>query len=440
MLLNKGKLKLNIIFYIVFGFILLILNLSRDIAGDETWCYGFAHSIYMGLVPYRDFNMVVTPLFPFLFSLPFHIFGSSFFVFELEHIIIMLGIFYICSRVLDNNKVFILMCVVFWPCVFFVGYNSFSFFLLCLIVLLEKRNANDYLIGLVLAFSFLTKQSIGILLLLVCLYYVKKDVKKVFKRFIGFIIPNIIFLIYLISTKSLYSFLDLCFFGLFDFASKNVFEGTLFLILSICLILFSCYLLFKYKFNIIGLYCFMFLIGMVVPIFDILHFFYGFAAIVLFYLYFSKKRIFNEKILFFVILISYIFFNYNDILISFSNEFNLRHFEYKNIGLNIKYKDQLYDTNEFIKKHKDNIVILADTAYFLKISNDIPIKNTDLINYGNFGYKGSSKMIDLLKSQNDKYYLVAKENSGQTDINIINYIRNNASKVGEVFIYDIYYK
>ena len=33
---------------------------------DEIWNYNFAQNISNGLVPYRDFNMLQTPLLPFI--------------------------------------------------------------------------------------------------------------------------------------------------------------------------------------------------------------------------------------------------------------------------------------------------------------------------------------------------------------------------------------
>ena len=65
-------------FKYVFTFVMTLLFLNFipfDL--DEIWNYGFMHSIYSGLIPYKDFNMVITPFFPMLFSLPFFIFGSN---------------------------------------------------------------------------------------------------------------------------------------------------------------------------------------------------------------------------------------------------------------------------------------------------------------------------------------------------------------------------
>ena len=61
---------------LIFVLSLIFLNfIPFDL--DEIWNYGFMHNIYSGLVPYKDFNMVITPFFPMLFSLPFFIFGSN---------------------------------------------------------------------------------------------------------------------------------------------------------------------------------------------------------------------------------------------------------------------------------------------------------------------------------------------------------------------------
>ena len=63
-------------YLLLFIIILIFLNIIPfDL--DEIWNYGFAHSIYQGLIPYKDFNMVVTPFFPFFLSLFLFIFGSN---------------------------------------------------------------------------------------------------------------------------------------------------------------------------------------------------------------------------------------------------------------------------------------------------------------------------------------------------------------------------
>ena len=47
------------------------------------------------------------------------------------------------------------------------------FYFFVLLIWLEKNNKSDYLIGLILALSFLTKQSVGVMFLLPSLIYIK---------------------------------------------------------------------------------------------------------------------------------------------------------------------------------------------------------------------------------------------------------------------------
>ena len=78
---TKNILKFIILCTIIL-FWTLIINIIQN---DEIWNYGFAHNIYSGLIPYKDFNMVITPFYPFMMSLLFHLFGSSMLIFHIEH-------------------------------------------------------------------------------------------------------------------------------------------------------------------------------------------------------------------------------------------------------------------------------------------------------------------------------------------------------------------
>ena len=103
-------------------------------------------------------------------------------------------------------------------------------------VVLESQYIKYYLIGIILGLLFLTKQSVGLCLCLVSFYYLFKDYKKFFKRVGGFLIPVGIFIIYLLITKSLYNFIDLCFLGLFDFAGNNGKVFNIFFFVSLILL------------------------------------------------------------------------------------------------------------------------------------------------------------------------------------------------------------
>ena len=80
------KIRPFIKYFLVFFFFLFWNLIVQPIYIDENWNYGFAHNIYNGLIPYKDFNMVLTPLFPFIMSFPFFIFGSSILIFHIDYL------------------------------------------------------------------------------------------------------------------------------------------------------------------------------------------------------------------------------------------------------------------------------------------------------------------------------------------------------------------
>ena len=65
-LIKKEKIFNIFIFILMLLTCISIILLKRLDDLDELWNYNFARNISMGLVPYRDFSMIVTPLFSFL--------------------------------------------------------------------------------------------------------------------------------------------------------------------------------------------------------------------------------------------------------------------------------------------------------------------------------------------------------------------------------------
>ena len=65
--------KKNFKFIVIFLIIFLFNLICNPVNLDEVWNYGFANNIYEGLVPYRDFNMVLTPFYSFFMALPYHL-------------------------------------------------------------------------------------------------------------------------------------------------------------------------------------------------------------------------------------------------------------------------------------------------------------------------------------------------------------------------------
>ena len=70
-----------IIIFIITFFYNLICN--HLISNDEIWNYGFSYNIASGLIPYKDFNMIITPFYPFLGSLFLIFLGKNLVVFHI---------------------------------------------------------------------------------------------------------------------------------------------------------------------------------------------------------------------------------------------------------------------------------------------------------------------------------------------------------------------
>lgn len=441
--------KNNFKFIVVF-FLILVFNLiCNSINLDEVWNYGFSNNLYRGLVPYVDFNMVLTPIYPFIMSLPFYLFGSSMLVFHITNSLMITLTFVLLYKMFGNKSYLILFFATFPLNFTFPNYNLFLFMILVLLIYLEtnyKSNKNfkymDYLIGFILGIGVLTKQTVGVFLILPSLYYLK-DLKLLFKRFIGFIIPIGIFIIYLIVNKAFLKFLDLCLFGLIDFSSNS--HGVNFnFIVFLILVCFIIYRIIKDRSNLVNYYVLSFS-TIAIPIMDNLHLAYLVLGVLLIILPLMKRDIINYK--FFsiscIIILGIVTLNFNK-GIPFTNFPNdLEHFEYRFI--NEESYNITVDILKFFKENKDeNIIILNANAYYFKIIMNLNCDYLDLINRGNWGYNGSDKLLKRVKEEasNGSMFLILTEDvttdETQTDKRAISYVVENGKKIKTIGIFDVY--
>ncbi len=437
----KKIFKLFVLFVVCLVWNLVI----NSIQNDEIWNYGFAHNIYLGLIPYRDFNMVIPPLYPFLMSLPFHIFGSSMLVLHVENAIILTFFFYIVYKLI-GDKVYILgLIIVFCSnSITFPSYNLFIVFLVVLLIYLEKINYNDYIIGFIIGLCILTKHTIGFFILLPSIYYIVKDRKKVFKRIIGCFVPCIIFLLFLVCFDALPQFVDLCILGLFDFGHENTtgFNFGYFYFLLYLLVGFL--IVRKRKHDISNYYYFAFA-SMMLPLFDFHHNCLAYLLLFMQILsiinieYISKLK---PAIFILIVGIGIIMFvsNNQGFKIDYPNSIN--HFEYRYIRADsIKFTNNIVN---YINKNNDKeYIFVASDAYYFRIVLDDKMSYLDLINSGNFGYNGSDKIIKMINERNDKnaVFVISPDDLNekcQADKKAVKYIIEKGTKIDTVQIYDFY--
>ncbi len=442
----KKYLKYIILFIFFFVSLVFIFTLSR---GDTFVNYGFSYAISRGETPYKDFNMVISPFGPIIYSIGL-LLCKNIIVYYIEQAILLTVMIYYIEKLLDKKWIVFLLCLIIpYPValvsIIYPGYN-FLILLLFIMFIYYFKKENNYLLGILLGLIFCTKQTIGIILFIPTIYYLFKDRKKFKEMFIGYLVPISLLLIYLLITKSLYNFINLCFLGLLDFNNSNSSINVFYFILLILGLIYMIYKIIKDKNNILLYYSLLFS-SVVLPIIDYYHVSL-FLIIVLFFI--IKDLNINNKlykyIYVFIIAISII---WSFVTINFLNQLTITN--YNNFSLVINTKDYS-DTSKKLLKYtskldKEVIYFMRGSEnYFYKIINNEKINYFDLPNYGNYGYDGINKMKKKINNKHDVYFVIDKELVKNNDSNqqfikeLGEEVIKNNKLVKTIGLYEIYYK
>lgn len=450
---NKKRMILNILKYgFLFLFFLYALMISYNaFFGDTIVNYGFSYAIRRGEVPYNDFNLVI-PLFSPLFYTISLIFTKNVICYYAFQSLLLVFFFILLEKLLDK-KVYLLLPFIFlgYPiCLFsalFPGYNFILLFLIVLLIYLEKKNGNDYLIGFIIGLSIITKHTIGLFLILPSLIYLFSNYKKVLKRIVGILGPCSLFLFYLVVSKSFTNFLNLCIGGLFDFAKSNFYlESSLLLIFLILGIGYLTYSIIRRKKDISNYYVLSSIL-FIYPLIDSYHISYFVLLVLILFLMNINIKI-NSRIiphiLIFIIVLSglwtFIVLNFKD-----CSFYNFHNYPLRYIGAS--NRNEILKINKYASKTNKNVVMfsLGSENYFYKIVNDLDITYFDLPNYGNYGYDSYKMMSKKIDELNDTLILINKNNLDEHDgqqyyKELAKYVIDNYEYVESLNDYDIYYK
>ncbi len=365
---------------------------------------------------YRDFNMVISPLYPAINGLFMSLLGNNFIVFSIINTIYVLLVLFFIYKI--SRKIY-LFSIPFVLLTCLPNYNTLCILFALILIYLEKEKKNDYLIGLIIALAFLTKINAGVLLAIPTLYYFK-DIKKILKRFAGFLIPNLIVIIIFLLTNNLKNYISYVFLGIFDFAKNNLIFEYMALIVPVILI-YLIYLFIKEK-NVIYLYGIFFL-GLIYPIMNQLH--VMIAILPALVLIFNR----HESIIYRLRYTAFLFmlFPVVGLIVStngvkFGNDDNI--FKYRRIEE--KYIERSNVLKDYFKGDFSNVTFVLYDNYLYKLLLGLKIDKYDIILYGNMGYKGTEKMIEHLKNDKHKYYILDTTIEGaQFNNKISSYIRSN---------------
>ena len=437
------KYKKILIFFLIFIFVFCFSCFFMSVFADEIWNYGFAYNIYRGLVPYRDFNMIVTPLYNFILSIFIFLFGHHLYsIYILDSLLVAVMVIIIYDKI-GFNVLFLIPIFVFN---LYNGYNFLCLFLTIVILNLIELDFNykDFIIGFIIGLLILTKQTVGLCVFIPLLILSKNKIKYL----IGVLIPIFVFLIYLICNNALYNFIDYCFLGMLNFSNSNKFYA--FLPVEIIVIFVMFYLYFKKYVNSSIFIVIMFQI-IVFPIFDWIHFMFGF--ILFLYYLFINFRINNIlKCLIFSLGVITIIFLVEDLDFYYIND--NKSFLYGK-RLEIKYDVIDYiDTKYILNKDKyDYVFFFSDLVYLSKLDTNNTLNKYDLINDGNMGYNGEKKYISEITdicSKKSCYFIIDTQyvdvinkkkklvSTNQINLNIIKYVNNNYKLVRSEYGFSYY--
>lgn len=220
--------------YFIYASIILV-NSMGDISMDEIWNFGFSRRIAEGYIPYRDYNIVTTPLFFFIGAL----FSKNLMIFRLYGALINAGIptitYYYCEKNCLDKQLSIVMT--FASCMFLIGVDANYNYMLLLGMMIstmianrffyQKDSKNSFLFGLSLSIILLIKQNIPAVLiivftciLLIMLFRKKINLKVFISYALGGVIPVFILIIYLLLNGALMDFIDYTILGLNSFSNN----------------------------------------------------------------------------------------------------------------------------------------------------------------------------------------------------------------------------
>ena len=466
------KILINIA--IILGFMLIISSnvFIQQLSNlDEIWIYNFGRCIINGLVPYKDFSIIITPLFAYISAFFLKIFGDEMIVLRFAEVMQTAFVLFMVYKVLERLKVneglslmFTLGIYYLYSAMFCFDYNwavlLFSLIILYLELKEEKKISHnlrrDLLVGGIAGATILLKQTSGIILSIIVIGYKvieirnKQDIKTFINialtRTIGILIPIILFALYLTLNETWSEFIDYAILGIKTFSNnvpytkliqtKYILAYVFPIFLAIIVIIAIITLILKkvreigWTKNIRTLMIFDIATAVVIfPISDRMHFAVGtictlLTIVYLVHLWFkyglkieSKKIIYvintALKIIAIFVFIFYIVLSTRKLITYLASEKEqnyLKHFKY------IQSEESIYKAIESIdeyinKKQKEGkeVIILDTMAAAFNIPIDKYYKNYDMFNLGNFGTKGEDGIIEDLKSRNNTIMLVKKD-------------------------------
>ena len=381
--------KKNILVFICFFCLTFIVSYFHPVNMDEIITYGFSYNISNGMIPYKDFNMVIGPLYPMLLSLSVSIFGNYYIFYLLENSLIYSIIFTFLYKKIGKKSIYILL---FLGCqVTMNSYNAFcAMLMISMLMLLDSKfKYKEYLIGLLIAVIFFTKQNIGLALLFAYFINVLLEKKKIIKSTLIIIISFIPMFVYLLVNNIFDKYIDFCFLGMGSFLDNYKID----LIPFFMSLFFIFYLIKKYictkDIKIIYLLAFQ---TVLIPIIDVHHVLI--SLIPIYYYYFTTNE--NLKYNYIIKLMTIIYYIILTGLSIFLSSMIIKDNYLKYMFASEGFMNTMDNFSSYIDEHDEyKIYLLTVEAYSIKLYRNEKMGFYDLINTGNLG-SNEKKYVDMM--------------------------------------------
>ena len=443
-------------------FIIITIFTSPIHRYDEIWNFSYANNISKGLLPYKDFNIITTPLAAFINSIPLKLFGQKLYIHRITYIVLFITYIYIITKILkllntNQKKTNNYLLILTYLLINFTynDYNFLNLILSTIIIYFELKNKKlekkyDILIGITCSLILLTKQTTGIFyafLSILIPIITNKNMKKSIIRLISMAPSIIIFLLFLLKNNILNDFVDLTILGLKTFKktgtehSFNIYN-LIILIMIISIIIYLIKNIIKEKRNYNNLIILLYSLISLSLNYPLLDFTKFTISIVPTSIYFVNNNKFKFKINTKIITITFI------IILNILNIQNIINYKFKTIPNNefniYQYipipKNRLKTITDFIKNNKSKVYILDKNAIIYTTAINIYNKYFDMPLPGNIGSDGENKMIKTLKKEKN-ILLIYDINNIKTDLpKLYKYINKNYKKTDKIDAYNIYRK
>ena len=135
---KKDFVRYLAIFILTFIVSFLYKAFCIPITGDEIWNYGFSYNLTKGLMIYRDFNCLQTPLYFMISSFFIRIFGNYLVSVHLFDCILISFLMIMLYKSMGFYKSILLYTVIIFN--YFTTYSYFCMFLLFVMIYLFDKN------------------------------------------------------------------------------------------------------------------------------------------------------------------------------------------------------------------------------------------------------------------------------------------------------------